>query len=177
MYVLTPSVYCNPSRHILLFSSFWRWAIFWGKLYYCTHSTDVSTINISILQISILVGCPANLVIVELWNQRKSPETATDINNLLDRESYESEEKVREWYPTTYGTWQAEHGNSLCYLGEEEAIIYRWNWCQVDSPLTRETSGSSKGQAHSQLLIKSWLTLWVSQGLSEQRYMGNKEPS
>lgn len=44
---------------------------------------------------------------------------------LLDRDSYKSEAKVLEQYPTMYGQWQVGQGISLHCTWKEEATDYR----------------------------------------------------
>ena len=60
--------------------------------------------------------------------------------------------------------------------------LYRWNWHQISSSITKETSGWGRGQAERQWLIKPyyqeyWIGKWMKQGLLEQAMCREQENS
>ena len=80
--------------------------------------------------------------------------------------------------PAVCSRWQAGHRQPSSLLGEKKATIYRGNWCQVNSSITRETSVWVRGQACRQLLIKpynseDWIVIW-GQDWSNREYIGSK---
>ena len=107
-----------------------------------------------------LLGCtrgPASLVTAQCGDWRKSPETVTETLTVYwTGDLTGPQQKVLEWHPTVNGSWQADHGSHLRCLVGKEATIYRGNWHQVGSAVTRETSSWGRGQPCRQLLIKPY---------------------
>lgn len=75
------------------------------------------------------------LLIAQLWDWRKSPETITETSMISGYGILQSRKKVLEWHSTMHGRWQAKHDDNLhCWRWGG------WNWHQDSSSVTRDTS-------------------------------------
>ena len=87
-------------------------------------------------------SCPA------LRPKKEPGDSDRDINGLLDRASYRSAAKHPAATPHCVRQTEGKTWQQSSLLGEKEATIYRWNWGQAGSSVTRETSSWGRGQAH-----------------------------
>ena len=85
------------------------------------------------IYVSFLVAHP--------WDQRKNLETVTKSSKMYCTGNLTSQKhKVVEWHPTPRADGRQEAAAVLATKGEKEVTIYRGNWCQTGSPVSRRTS-------------------------------------
>ena len=69
-----------------------------------------------------------------------TPQVCKPCSCPAERQQQRHQQKVLEQPPTRDGNQRRRS------KGEKEATINRWNWCQVGSSVTQETSGRGRGK-------------------------------